>query len=420
MLLVRLRRWARQHGWIVPGAYVLLSIALAYTLAMIDTAHPIRGVRPIERSAAEQLFGAIATGMIAFTGIVFSVSLLVTQSWNASFSMRLIQWLRQAPLWGHAVGVFSATFVYALVALTVLGRTADTSLVLTEAGAISLLLASVLFFLLLLYGTLRQMNLSYVIDLIGRAGRVAIDDLYGDPGDAEAPAGADLAALAETGALVHRGPPRVVAAIHFTRLVDLATKAEARIEVEVGVGDTVPDGAVIARIVGGPIPPERLRSAFLLGTERTMEQDPKLALRLLADVAIKALSPAVNDPTTAVQALDQIEDLLLRIGQRRLDLGRLVGARGYTRVTYPAPTWDDVLALGTDEIRLYGRTSLQVVRRLRLLLLRLEEAVTEDRRPAVRDRLQRLDEAVEAEFDGADLGDARRPDPQGLGLSRAA
>ena len=154
--------------------------------------------------------------------------------------------------------------------------------------------------------------------------------------------GKELEGATESGRVVHRGAPKVVLAVDFRSLVELATEAEARIDIAVGVGDTVPDGAVIARSFGGRIDEEKVRRAFMLGNERTMEQDPKFALRLLVDVAIKALSPAVNDPTTAVQSLDQIEDLLRRIGQRTLDLGRLVGVRGFTRVTYPAPTWDDL------------------------------------------------------------------------------
>ena len=176
----------------------------------------------------------------------------------------------------------------------------------------------------------------------------------------------------------------------------------------------------MARVRGGSVPLAEIEKAFLLGTERTMEQDPKFALRLLVDVAIKALSPAVNDPTTAVQALDQIEDLLRRIGVRTLDLGRLVGVRGYTRVTYPAPTWDDLLALATDEIRMYGADSLQVVRRLRRLFVDLATHVPPERRAAVEDRLHRLDVAVEQSIAPTDRADARIPDPQGLGLSRVA
>ena len=188
--------------------------------------------------------------------------------------------------------------------------------------------------------------------------------------------------------------------------------------IKVGVGDSVPSGAVVARVFGGSIPPGEIRRAFLLGTERTMEQDPKFALRLLADVAIKALSPAINDPTTAVQALDQIEDLLLRIGVRTLDIGRLVGVRGYTRVVYPAPTWDDLIALGIDEIRIYGVGSIQVMRRMRDLLQHVDEVVPPERRGAVEDRLRRLDAACELELPVADRADARLPDPQGLGHSR--
>ena len=185
--------------------------------------------------------------------------------------------------------------------------------------------------------------------------------------------------MRESGRVVHRGAPKVVVAVDFKSLVELATEAEARIDIDVGVGDTVPDGAVIARSSGGGST-RKVRRAFMLGNERTMEQDPKFALRLLADVAIKALSPAVNDPTTAVQALDQIEDIPPdRPANARL--GRLVGVRGFTRVTYPAPTWDDLVALGVDEIRMYGSDSLQVVRRLRLLLENLAETVTADRRP---------------------------------------
>jgi len=421
MRKLRFQRWIREHGWVVSGSYVVLSLVLAFALSQLDQRHPLTGVRVIETTAAEQLLGAVASGMIAFTGIVFSISLLVAQFWNTAYSFRLMQWLRQTPLTAHAFGVFSATFTYALAALVVVGRNPDARLVYTELASLLLLLASVLLFLLLLFGTLRQMSLSYVLALIGSRGRQVIDEMYGEPAQETASGDAlELDGAAESGRLVHRGAPKVVVAVDFSRLVALATSAEARIDIAVGVGDTVPDGALIATIVGGPVPLEQVRRAFMLGNERTMEQDPKFALRMLVDVAIKALSPAINDPTTAVQALEEIEDLLLRIGRRELDLGRLVGVRGYTRVTYPAPTWADLLALGVDEVRICGAGSLQVVRRLRMLLLHLDATVSEERRAAVQDRLLRLDALIELEIPLVDRADAHVADPQGLGLSRVA
>src|SRR5204863_9270613 len=121
--------------------------------------------------------------------------------------------------------------------------------VLTEIGSITLLLASVLLFLLLLFGTLRQMSLSYVLALIGDRGREVIDDMYGEPGEgATDEAGLELDDATESGRVVHRGAPRVVVAVDFRGLVELATAANARIDIRVGVGDGVPDGAVLATV----------------------------------------------------------------------------------------------------------------------------------------------------------------------------
>ena len=118
-----------------------------------------------------------------------------------------------------------------------------------------------------------------------------------------------------------------------------------------------------------------MREGIEFGEERTFEQDPKYAIRLLVDIAIKALSPAINDPTTAVQALDQIEDLLLRLGQRHLEIGKYYDGDGELRLVVPFPTWDDLVRLAFDEICFYGATSVQVMRRMNALIADLTRAV---------------------------------------------
>ena len=160
--------------------------------------------------------------------------------------------------------------------------------------------------------------------------------------------------------------------------------------------------------------------AFRLGTSRTFEQDPKFAIRLLVDIAIRALSPAVNDPTTAVQALDQIEDLLRRLGKRQLDAGYACDETGALRVTFPVPTWHDYLALAFDEIRQFGAGSIQVNRRLRAALTGLRDTVAgEERRSAVERYLDHLVLGIgHSGFDEADRAAALQEDRQGLGLSR--
>src|SRR6185503_6065552 len=122
------------------------------------------------------------------------------------------------------------------------------------------------------------------------------------------------------------------------------------------VGDTLLEGSVVLRIYGAKdkLAEKDLMRAVHLAAGRTFEQDPKYPIRLLVDIAIKALSPAINDPTTAVQAIDQIEDLLRRLGGRDLDAGAEADADGRLRLVYPMPSWDDYLSLAFDEIRVFG------------------------------------------------------------------
>ena|SRR6516225_5665845 len=118
-----------------------------------------------------------------------------------------------------------------------------------------------------------------------------------------------------------------------------------------------------------------------MGEERTFEQDPKYAIRPLVDIAIKALSPAINDPTTAVQALNQIEDLLLRLGRRELELGNFRDRDGQLRLIVPYPAWEDFLRLAFDEIASYGAQSVQVMRRMRRLSMTLPHDFQETATP---------------------------------------
>lgn len=155
---------------------------------------------------------------------------------------------------------------------------------------------------------------------------------------------------------------------------------------------------------------------MLLGPDRTIEQDPAYGVRLIVDIAIRALSPAVNDPTTAVQSLDQLDDVLQRLAPRPLGPGVVADAAGRARITYPALQWEALLSLALDEIIGCGAGSLQVVRRVRALLLDLLPLCPPTRQELVRDYLDQLDRLTASEFpDPLHRGRAERADRQGLG-----
>jgi uncharacterized membrane protein len=230
----------------------------------------------------------------------------------------------------------------------------------------------------------------------------------------------DLGPATQT--LTYSGEPQVIARFDIGALVRLAQSADAVVAIECGVGESLVEDTILLRVYGSTrkLPEEALTRAIRLARSRTFEQDPKYPIRLLVDIAIKALSPAVNDPTTAVQALDQIEDLLRRLGHRQLDVGHARDSTGKIRLTFPVPTWQDYLALSFDEIRQFGATSMQVVRRLRAVLVGLGDTlVIEERRKAVLEYLEHLDQGVgRSGFDDVDRAAARLEDRQGLGLSR--
>ena len=188
------------------------------------------------------------------------------------------------------------------------------------------------------------------------------------------------------------------------------------------VGDTLVEGSALLHVhnSGTPLPEDALRRAIHLKRERTFEQDPKYPIRLLVDIAIKALSPAINDPTTAVQTIDQLEDLLRRLGAAELDAGYAVDESGALRLVFPTPTWEDYLSLAFDEIRHFGSNSVQVMRRMRSALVGLAEALpSQERVETVRNYLEHLDRVIGASpFDVEDKKMARQEDRQGIGLSR--
>ena len=368
------------------------------------------------------MYSAIASGMIALTGIVFSLAFVMVQFSATAYSPRLVLWIAREPILWHSVGVFSATFLYALGAIAWVQHAGTQGGVPFFSGwlVIALLVVSVGMFIALI-DKMSLLQIYRMLAFTSDYGRRVIEETYPPietpPSAPEATAFRGLAA-AQTLRYEGRPPWRVRAARGYR--APAARAAGALIEVRASVGDTLVEGTTMLRVYGGrPIDEGKLRAAFLLGAERTFEQDPKYAIRLVVDIAIKALSAAVNDPTTAVQALDQLEDLLLRLGRRRLEIGALRDRAGALRLTLPYPAWEDFLTLAFDEIRCYGASSVQVMRRMKALAADLIAALPPERHEPLRRQQQRLDATIAKSFeDATDKQEASVEDRQGLGVPR--
>jgi uncharacterized membrane protein len=210
----------------------------------------------------------------------------------------------------------------------------------------------------------------------------------------------------------------VVLAFDIPGLVSLARRADGVLEMVPQVGDFVAAGDPLFRVFqgGADLSPDALRQSVAIGNERTLEQDPTFAFRIMVDIASKGLSPAINDPTTAVLALDQIHHLLRNVGSRLLAEGRVHDATGRLRLVYPTPDWEDFVQLAVTEIRHFGGTSIQIARRLRAMLENLIQTLPECRAGLLREELKLLHRSAERFFkEPEDLALAHLGDFQGVG-----
>jgi uncharacterized membrane protein len=371
----------------------------------------------VDREGTLALADYAISSSIAFIVFTFSSMIVAIQVASGQLTPRIIATtlLRdQAIRW--SVGLF----VYVLLLAISVKTRVDTipRFLVSLTGILALI--SVIVFMFLIDHAARLLRPVNIVWRIARQGLKVIDDVYPDP---------IAAANLPTQALEKRGPPErtvlhshssaIVIAVNVKALVAEAKKADVIIEVVPSVGDFVAENDPLFRLRGNgaaKVDESRLRGQVAFGRERTIEQDGTFAFRVIVDIAIKALSPAINDPTTAVIALDQLQRLLRAVGDRDLHNERILDRDGQLRVLFRTPNWTDFVQLTFSEIRHYGASNLQVARRMRAMIENVLLSLPEARMPALRHQQELLDRTVEKVYVfQEDVALAHVPDSQGLG-----
>jgi uncharacterized membrane protein len=418
---LRARLWLASGMWLPVLAANVGAVVLALVLPVVDEHLGEGGSPPIATAAAQQIFGALAAGMITFTGIIFSAVFVAAQIQTSSYSPRLAARLRRDPVVIAGLALPTATATYALFALAAIGSQTDRAghdfvPVVTVIFGLALLVVTLGMFVALVQRAFELTQIGGIFrGLMRRAGAV-IDDVHplaAGAGPAPAIAYDPVAAV-----VTHERSPAVVAAIDRAALVRLARETGGFVEVLTMVGQYVASGTPILRVHGARSAPvgAHARRVLVMARQRTIDQDPAFVLRMLVDIAIRGLSPAVNDPTTAVQALDRIEGLLVELHRRAPGAVLVLDDDKVPRGRVPAPTWTDYLELGVTEIRQYGAGSIQVGRRLHALYDHLLAEIDDSARPRVQLERRLLDEALARTFpDAEEQAIVGRPDRLGLG-----
>ena len=361
----------------------------------------------------------VIASSIAFIVFTFSSLIVAIQVASGQLSPRIIATtLLRDRVIRWSVGLF----VYALLLAIGVKARVDTAprFLVSIMGILGL--ASVIVFMFLIDYAAKLLRPVSIVWRIARRGIAVIDDVYPNPAPASSlPTQAPEELGPRQRTISHLGDSAVVIAVNGRALLAEAKRADAIVELMPRVGDFVASGDPLFQLRGRGatrVDERRLRGQVAFGRERTIEQDSTFAFRVLVDIAIKALSPAINDPTTAVIAIDQLQRLLRRVGNRDLRDERIVDQDGRLRVIFGTPNWKDFVHLTFSEIRHYGAGNFQVARRLRAMIENVLQSVPERRTPDLRQELDLLDRALEKLYAfPEDVARARVADSQGLGVA---
>jgi uncharacterized membrane protein len=411
------RSYVRSSLWIVPFIALLLEQVTFRVVYALDARIGWVPPWPLSLSGTQSALQTIITLSLSFIVFTFGSLLVAIQVASGQLTPRIIATtLLRDNVIRRTVGLFVFTLLFALGTAARIETTVP-RLVMWASAILGL--GSVMAFLFLIDYAARLLRPVSILWRVGEEGLAVIESVYPKPIKDTDTLPTGHAQLGSPDRIVcHRGTPAIVLAVNLEALVAEASRVDGVIEVVPRVGDFVAVGEPVFLLHGGSgaFDELKLRGSMAFGPERTIEQDSTFALRVIVDIAIRALSKAINDPTTAVLAIDQLHRLLRDVGRKHLHDEQIMDDVGRLRVVFPTPNWDDFVQLAFREIRLYGAENFQIARRLRAMIDNLLATLPESRRPALHQELDLLDRTIEKLYIlPEDIALARIADSQGLG-----
>ncbi|WP_030983920.1 DUF2254 domain-containing protein [Streptomyces sp. NRRL S-1813] len=423
-----LREHLRDTFWFAPTAGLACAVLLWWAASTLDLkiiaalqqAHAYAAVGELVSIAEDTrtIVTTISSAMMTFIGVVFSISLVAVQMASGQLTPRVVRIFIRSRISKITLTVFLATFLFSLLVLTSYESETDvrqvTSVPVVQSLLTMVLVAlSLILFIAYVSATLRLMQVGPVVDRITRE-TLRMLARQGSGGEV----GEERTSLPpEVDRMAHAGRAGVLLDVHVARLVRVARRHGVVLRLIPRIGDFVLPGTPVLAVHGGAPPPRwALRYTVSVGVERTFHQDLGLGLRQLSDIALRALSPAVNDPTTAVQCLDRIVQILAAVVRRPLGTVLHRDRRGVVRLMQNVPGWTDLVDLGLTEVRGAAVHSPQVSRRILAGIDDLLLLAPQHRQVPLRRHRTLLLQAVERTVPAAaDRRFASYPDRQGIG-----
>jgi uncharacterized membrane protein len=413
--LYGLRSYLKSSLWVVPFIAIPFELVATRLLHLLD-ARLGWTLLGLAVPGAQAFLQAIVTATLSFVVFTFGSLLVAIQVASAQLTPRIIATtLLRNDVVKYTVGLFIFTLLFALSAQNRIENDVHQLVLLT--AALLGLFSFAAFFFLIDYAS-RLLRPVSILTHVGDDGLKVIKTVYPDLSLRPDSATIESRASAPPDRVIrHQTSSGIVLAVNLDQLMAQAESSDSVIEFVPQVGDFVAEGEPLFNLYGSStVDDETLRSTVAYGSERTMEQDPTFAFRIVVDIAIRALSPAINDPTTAVLAIDQLQRMLRVVGTHHLRADQILDKSGQLRLIFRTPNWEDFVHLAFSEVRSCGSNNLQIVRRLRAMIQNLLQSLPAHCQPALRQELSLLEREIERNFSfPEELALAKVPDTQGLG-----
>ncbi|MGW8801084.1 DUF2254 domain-containing protein [Streptomyces sp. NPDC055775] len=398
-----LREHLRDTFWFAPTVGLLCSFALWWGVSALDAEivthlkdeQAYEEIGDLIRFAddARTIVTTVSSAMMTFIGVVFSISLVAVQMASGQLTPRVVRIFVRSRISKLTLTVFLATFAFSLLVLTSYESESDprrvTSVPLLQSMlTLAMVGLSLLLFIAYVSSTLRLMQVGPVVDRITHESLRVVGRMPGGVRE-------ELSLGAETARIGYSGRAGVLREVNVARLVRVARRQGAVLRLIPRIGDFVVPGTPVLAVHGGALSQRMPRYTISVGVERTPQQDLAFGLRQLSDIALRALSPAVNDPTTAVQCLDRIVQLLAAMVHLPLGAVQHRDGAGAVRLVQDGPEWTDLVDLAFEEIRWCAARSPQVSRRMLAGIDDVVALAPEDRKGALVRHRELLVKAVE-------------------------
>lgn len=400
----------RASLWFVPGALVLLAVGLAIALIEVDSR--------IDRSVLEawpRLFGAgaagsrgmlatVAASMITIAGVVFSITLVALALASGQYTSRVLRTFMSDRTNQTVLGVFLGIFSYCLVVLRTIRDGEDSAFVpsLAVLGGGVLAFVGISYFIFFIHHIATSIQAANILARIAAETTRRVDHLFPEGVGEEADDNQDPDPPSTDPQPRWRPVPShrtgYIQGVNPDALLAVAREHSTVIRMRNRVGDFVIEGTVLAFVRSAQEPPpavlDRVSAAYTIDQQRTSDQDVAYGVRQIVDVALKALSPGINDTTTAVMCLDYLTAILFRLANRRIESPYRFD-EAVLRVITRGVTFADLVELSFDQIRQNAGGNVAVLARLleAIQLLQSQTQSTRRRRALLR-QAEALAEAI--------------------------